>query len=83
MYESIHDSHTNQGVFKGVITSIKGSEITIVRNDKDHDGDEGQRVVMLPPNSPILNLGDTVYIFGSSTGSNIGVIGIQKVSSEE
>ena len=83
MYESLHDSHTDQGVFRGNVVSIQGNEIIIMRNDRDHDSDEIERTITLPPNSPVLNIGDSVYIFGSSTGQTVGVMGIQKFPAEQ
>lgn len=83
MYESLHDSHMDQGIFRGNVISKQGNEIIIMRDDKDRDGDEINRTVTLPPNSPIFNIGDSVYIFGSSTGERVGVTGIQKFPPEQ
>ena len=78
VYESLHNSHTSQGVFKGSVSSINGNMIVITKNDLDLDGDEITRTITLPPNSPSLNIGDNVYILGSASGTSVEVVGIQK-----
>ena len=84
IYESIHDSHSDIGVFKGTISSIKDNIIIISHNDKDYDADDGTHNVILPENYPSLNLGDKVYVFGSSASNGLIIAtGINKLTTND
>lgn len=83
LYESIRDSHDSQGVFRGTITSLQGSEITITHNDGDHDADDGIRTVVLPQNAPPLQVGDRVYVYGSGSGGQIQAYGVELLSPDQ
>jgi hypothetical protein len=84
MYESIRDSHENQGIFRGTITSIQGNEIVIFHNDGDHDADDGTRQVILPAGySTTLSVGDRVYVFGIATGTVIQALGVELLSPDQ
>ena len=80
MYESIRDSHVDQGVFKGTIRSMQGNKIVITHDDKDQDSDDGIRTIIVPSNSPPLQIGDRVYVFGDSLNGVIETRGIEKLS---
>jgi len=81
IYESIHDSHADKGIFRGTIMSINNNEIVLRHDDKDQDADDGTWTIVLPSNYPPLMVGDQVYVFAyppSSTGV-ITARGIQKL----
>jgi hypothetical protein len=80
IYESVRDSHTGQGVFKGTITSMQGNKIVIFHDDKDHDEDDGTRTVVLPQSYPPLHVGDRVYVFGSFSNGEITARGVNMLS---
>ena len=78
-YESIHDSHAAQGVFRGNIISIQNNTFVMSHDDKDLDADDGTWTISLPSGSDILNLhiGDNVYVAGNVTGGIVHAYGIQ------
>ena len=82
MYEGIHDSHHDNGVFRGTVISSEGPTSTIMHNDGDHDSDDGVHEVITGPETDIdaaLRPGDNVYIFGTENGTDIRADGIQHV----
>lgn len=79
IYEQVHDSHADQGVFRGTVTSIQGNTIIISHDDHDHDVDDGTRTVALPPNHPPLSVGDKVYVFGSPNGQEVRADGVGRL----
>lgn len=84
IYESIRDSHGDQGVFRGTVTSMQGDQIVITHNDADHDADDGTWTVIVPGNGvPPLQIGDRVYVFGNSNGQVVQAYGIQKLSPDQ
>jgi len=84
VYESLRDSHANQGIFRGTITSINGNQIVITHNDGDFDADDGTRTITLPStNSLSFKINDRVYVFGTSTDKTVGAYGIKKLSPEQ
>jgi len=84
LYESIRDSHSDKGVFRGTISLIQGSTIMIIHNDKDHDDDDGTHIVILPSGGhPALQVGDRVYVYGISANGAIEARGIQKLAPEQ
>jgi hypothetical protein len=83
LYENIRDSHEDQGIFRGTVTSITGNIITIEHNDGDHDEDDGIRTVVLPNSAFTFSVGDRVYIFGSSTPDGIHAYGVVKLSPDQ
>lgn len=83
MYESIRDSHSDKGVFRGSIRSIQDNKIVLVHDDSDRDEDDGTRTIILPSQYPALNVGDRVYVFGTPVGEVIQARGIQKLSPEQ
>ena len=86
MYESIRDSHQNQGVFRGTVTSIQGSQFVISHSDLDHDADDGTHTVLIPSGIVLptpLQVGDRVYVFGSLINGVIQASGIQELSADQ
>lgn len=84
VYESVRDSHEDQGIFRGSVTSIQGNEIVITHNDGDHDADDGIRTVLLPAGySTPLSIGDRVYVFGTATGTAIEAAGVELLSPDQ
>lgn len=71
LYKGIHDSHAEEGVFRGTVLSVEGNEILVAHEDHDHDADDGIHRVVLPPNAPPLSAGDRVYILFSPSGSEL------------
>jgi hypothetical protein len=77
LYEHIRDPHTDKGVFRGTVTSVHGDQITLDHDDRDQDGDDGLRTIVLPPNSPSLYIGEHIYVFGEpESATTIRVQGI-------
>ena len=86
MYESIRDSHQDQGVFKGTVTSIQGSQLVISHSDRDHDTDDGTHPVAIPPGmvlSTPLYIGERIYVLGSVVNGVIQAHGIQELSPDQ
>jgi hypothetical protein len=85
MYESIRDSHDNQGIFRGSVASIQGNLIIITHNDDDHDADDGTRTIILPSgySTSTLSIGDRVYVFGTATGTVIQALGVERLSPDQ
>jgi hypothetical protein len=83
LYEHIHMPHEDKGEFRGVITAIGTSTVTITHNDNDADIDDGTRIVTVPPSFDIhsLRLGDRLYVAGalgtSTASSTIIAYGLQ------
>lgn len=85
-YGRIRESHAEKGIFRGSVVSKEGNTIVISHDDKDHDEDDGTRKVILPPDSPLLKIGDKVYVFGPSFGEDddeIEASGVRRFSSGE
>ena len=80
-YESIHASHRDQGVFRGVVTSINGNEFVIVCRDGDRDGDDGTWTVAAPPGFAMASIraGDVVYVAGNLMQGVVQAYGVQKL----
>ena len=84
LYETIHVPHEDRGEFRGIITAIGTSTITITCNDTDADVDDGTRTVTIPPGFDIhsLHLGDRVYVAGepsipTSTSTSVSAYGLR------
>jgi hypothetical protein len=68
-YEHIFDRHEDQGVCRGIVTSIEGgtpNSFIIHHNDRDQDVDDGAFTVSPVPGVklPPVQVGDRVLIFG-------------------
>ena len=86
MYEGIHDSHHEQGIFRGTVVSSSGSTSTIMHNDGDRDSDDGIHEVITASSTNLdapLKPGDKVYIFGTENGQEIQAEGIQHLSDDQ
>lgn len=71
LYKSIHDSHAEEGVFRGTVISVGENEILVAHEDNDRDADDGVHRVLLPKDSPPLSVGDRVYVLFSSAGEEL------------
>ncbi len=78
-YETIHDSHAKQGVFRGTIFSIQGNNFVISHNDNDLDADDGTWTVTAPLgfNMTNIHVGDKVYVAGNAAQGTVQAYGIQ------
>jgi len=86
MYESIRDSHQDQGVFRGTVTSVQGSQFVITHSDGDHDADDGTQTVIVPPDVALdfsLHVGDRVYVLGSLTNGVVQARGIGVLTADQ
>ena len=78
MYEDVHDSHHEQGIFRGTIVALEGTTMTVAHDDHDRDSDDGLRTVTLSePLAEELHVGEHVFIFGTSTGARVTPYGIR------
>jgi TM2 domain-containing membrane protein YozV len=80
-YEGIRSSHRNADVFRGSITAIDGTEVTISHNDNDHDADDGTWVVALPPGyaTTSLSVGEQIIVLGTPNGPVIQADGMEEM----
>jgi len=80
-YEAIHASHKDQGVFRGVVTSIQKGGFTIAHDDGDYDADDGAWTVVAPAGFDVrtINVGDGVYVAGNIVQGAVHAYGIQKL----
>ncbi len=85
-YEQVHDSHQDQGVYRGVITSLTGTGLIFVisHNDADLDSDEGTWTIVPPPGFDIhtLSVGENVYVAGHLQNGLVYAYGIRVVSDD-
>ncbi|MHB8660562.1 MAG: hypothetical protein ACYC75_01285 [Minisyncoccota bacterium] len=81
-YEQIHDSHQDQGVYRGDITSITGAAFVISHNDADRDSDEGTWTIVPPAGFDLstLSVGEKVYVAGRLQSGVVYAYGIRVVS---
>ena len=79
-YETVHDSHEAEGVFRGVIVSIATSSFIMAHNDLDNDTDDGVKIVTPPQGMKmsVLTVGDRVIVAGDGTGTVIQAYGIDR-----
>lgn len=82
LYEQIHDSHQQQGVYRGTIASIQGNEFVITHNDNDKDSDDGTWTVVVPPgfSTSTLQIGKSMYIAGQLNGEKVEAYGIHELT---
>ena len=86
MYESIRDSHQDQGVFRGTVVSLQGSQFVIAHTDLDHDSDDGTRTVSMQPGTVLttpLRIGERVYVLGNLVDGVIQARGIEELSPDQ
>jgi len=81
-YESIEDSHQNEGVLKDTVLSIQPSTETFIvsHNDNDSDEDDGTWNVIPPAHFDLnsLSVGEKVYVAGTIKDDTIYAYGIQQ-----
>ncbi|HVB20075.1 MAG TPA: hypothetical protein VNF51_02195 [Candidatus Paceibacterota bacterium] len=84
-YEGIYDSHTDQGVYRGYVTSITGPIFVISHNDADRDTDEGSWTITPPVGFDLatLSIGDKVYAAGRLTQGIVYAYGVHIVPNGE
>lgn len=65
-YTHVLDRHDERGVFRGVITAIGTSTLTMVHDDVDQDHDDGKYEVLMPGGWDPMSakIGDRLLIFG-------------------
>lgn len=79
-YETIRTTHEDQGVIRGVITSITDNTITIAHDDRDRDADDGTHAIALPEgfNMANLSVGERIYVaYSGSSGNAANAYGIE------
>lgn len=85
-YEQVHDSHRDQGIYRGIITSFSKNGLTFVisHNDADLDSDEGTWTIVPPSgfNIDVLSIGENVYIAGQLQNNLVYAYGIRVVSDD-
>lgn len=78
LYEHLHDSHHEQGVYRGVVLGIQNDRLILGHNDGDTDIDDGMRTVLLQPgDADKYYVGQHIFILGTSTGEGILPYGMQ------
>ncbi|MHB0865331.1 MAG: hypothetical protein ACYC1Y_00260 [Minisyncoccota bacterium] len=84
-YEQIHDSHVEQGVYRGSITSIAATYFVIAHNDTDRDSDEGTWPIVPPTgfNLGALATGEKVYVAGRLLNGVVYAYGIHVITDRE
>ncbi len=84
LYESIHDSHKDDGIVRGTITSIGTDTVIISHNDNDIDADDGTWTVIIPPGFDInsLHVGEKIYVAGTVENGNLYAYGIHELQSD-
>ncbi|MFZ2500918.1 MAG: hypothetical protein WAW90_02945, partial [Minisyncoccia bacterium] len=78
LYESIHDSRQEQGVYRGVVTSVTNSNFVISHDDGDRDSDDGTWMIV-PPNGfdlSSVSIGSKLYVAGNMTNGVVYAYGI-------
>lgn len=85
LYEQVHDSHTDQGVYRGDVTSVVGSTFVISHNDTDRDSDEGSWTIAPPAGFDLTSLaiGDKVYVAGQLMHGVVYAYGVRVVPGGE
>ncbi len=81
LYESIRAPHRDQGIFRGVITEIQGTQLTVTHDDNDRDTDDGTWTVAAPQGYVVgaLHVGELVFVAGTPTGSStLAAYGIEE-----
>jgi hypothetical protein len=82
LYTQIHNSHQEQGVYRGIVTSIATSSFVISHADTDRDSDEGSWIIQPPSgfNLSTLSMGEKVYIAGRLQNNIVYAYGIHRIS---
>ncbi len=79
LYEQVHDSHKAQGIYRGVVTALGTSTITLSHDDTDRDTDDGTWVVSPPAEFDLstLRVGERLYVAGVLNGGIVDAYGIE------
>ncbi len=85
LYEEIHDSHQEQGVYRGIISSIQNNKFVITQNDNDKDTDDGTSTIIVPAgfDTATFYIGERVYIAGKLVHGVVNAYGIQEFTANE
>jgi len=85
-YEMAHAGPPHDaGIFRGIVSAIGTSTITLVHDDFDHDRDDGAFVVIPPQGFDFnaVSVGDDLYIAGTPTPDGISAYGIRELPQDE
>jgi glucan phosphoethanolaminetransferase (alkaline phosphatase superfamily) len=84
-YEQIHDSHVEQGVYRGDITTVAATYFVISHNDTDNDSDEGEWSIVPPSGfaTSTLSVGEKAYVAGQLKNGVVYAYGIHIVTDSE
>lgn len=82
LYESLHDSHQEKGVYRGEITTITDTDFVISHADNDRDSDDGAWIIVPPTGFDFstLSLGKKVYAAGQLLHGIVYAYGIHFVT---
>lgn len=82
LYESLHDSHQEKGVYRGDITAITDTDFVISHTDTDRDSDDGAWIIVPPAGFDFstLSLGKKVYAAGQLLHGVVYAYGIHFVT---
>ena len=85
LYEQVHDSHIDRGVYRGNVVSVAESYFIISHNDTDRDSDEGVWNVVPPEGFDLgtLSVGNKVYVAGRLKHGVVYAYGIRPLSGDE
>ncbi|MFZ2621336.1 MAG: hypothetical protein WAX85_00015 [Minisyncoccia bacterium] len=81
-YSGLRKSHRENGIFRGIVTSVGTSTFTFKHNDYDRDVDDTELKVFVPADVNIgttINVGDQVFIAGDLKKEGIYAYGIKKL----
>ncbi|MFZ1074873.1 MAG: hypothetical protein WAN50_00655 [Minisyncoccia bacterium] len=85
VYEQIHDSHEEQGVYRGDVTAFTATGFVISHNDNDRDSDDGTWTVVPPAgfNAHTLSVGEKVYVAGPLVDGIVHAYGVHPLPNGE
>lgn len=85
LYEQMHDSHVDRGVYRGDIVSIAESYFVMAHNDTDRDSDEGSWNIVPPAgfNLRTLSVGEKVYVAGRLRNGVVYAYGVRPLPDGE
>jgi hypothetical protein len=82
IYGGVRRSHSEQGIFRGIVVSIDKDSFIIEHNDYDMDRNNGQIRVVVPATTDItkmIKIGDEVFVAGDATNSEIHAYGFHRL----
>lgn len=84
LYEHAHEGAPHdQGVYRGIVSAIGTSTLTLAHDDFDHDEDDGDLTILPPAHQDLsaFHIGDRLYVAGSQVSSStISAYGIQELA---